>query len=503
MARRFAFVFPMASGHMNPSLPLARRLVSLGHQVHYISREQMREAIEDTGATFHSDMEEMPELYEGRTPDLFAALNDLRIEFGLEDDPYMIAFTKLKEICLEMMMPGLLRWLARIRAEAVVCCPLMNREASLGAQVLRLPCVCLLTTAGPGAMPVAMADMLKTFNITLEQCMEERANFQPLLDSLQRLREKYGVKVELTDDMWPMGLSAASCESKLTLVTTAEFLSDPLPQDLQKLYDAAGCTFAYVGPLLDKAGAKRAAGHKFELSDGRAEAAEPAADVVAMLRAAKAQGRRVVYASMGTVITGDSPEMGWHDRIKKDGVPQGLTGKELCQAAWKGLFDALGTEGGPLLLVALGPQSDALEDLEVPANAFCLPVMPQVDLLKSGVDLFLTHGGQNSFMEALSSGTPLVVCPGFADQPINAQKAVDLGVGLQVPRPECRMEDASREAAKYQAATAAAVAAVLAELSFLQKARGLEEELKSAGGVAKAVDLILSTLDHPHKLGGA
>lgn len=31
----------------------------------------------------------MPELYEGRTPDLFAALNDLRIEFGLEDDPYM------------------------------------------------------------------------------------------------------------------------------------------------------------------------------------------------------------------------------------------------------------------------------------------------------------------------------------------------------------------------------------------------------------------------------
>ena len=38
------------------------------------------------GGAFHK---EMPELYEGRTPDLFAALNDLRIEFGLEDDPYM------------------------------------------------------------------------------------------------------------------------------------------------------------------------------------------------------------------------------------------------------------------------------------------------------------------------------------------------------------------------------------------------------------------------------
>ena len=64
---------------------------------------------------------------------------------------------------------------------------------------------------------------------------------------------------------------------------------------------------------------------------------------------------------------------------------------------------ALGSDApdAPLLLISLGPQSDALENLQVPKNALCLPVMPQVDLLKSGVDLFLTHGGQNSFMESL------------------------------------------------------------------------------------------------------
>ena len=33
----------------------------------------------------------------------------------------------------------------------------------------------------------------------------------------------------------------------------------------------------------------------------------------------------------------------------------------------------------------------------------------QVDLLRLGVDVFLTHGGQNSFMEALSTGVPMVV----------------------------------------------------------------------------------------------
>ena len=61
----FAFVFGMASGHINPSLPLARRLVSQGHKVHYLSREQMRPAIEDTGATYWSEIEEEHELYHG------------------------------------------------------------------------------------------------------------------------------------------------------------------------------------------------------------------------------------------------------------------------------------------------------------------------------------------------------------------------------------------------------------------------------------------------------
>ena len=38
-------------------------------------------------------------------------------------------------------------------------------------------------------------------------------------------------------------------------------------------------------------------------------------------------------------------------------------------------------------------------------------------------------------MESLAAGVPVVVCPGFADQPANAQKAAELQVGLQVTRP--------------------------------------------------------------------
>ena len=48
--------------------------------------------------------------------------------------------------------------------------------------------------------------------------------------------------------------------------------------------------------------------------------------------------------------------------------------------------------------------------------------------------MFVTHGGQNSFMESMFVGTPLVVCPGFADQPANGAKAQAMKVGLCVDR---------------------------------------------------------------------
>ena len=110
-------------------------------------------------------------------------------------------------------------------------------------------------------------------------------------------------------------------------------------------------------------------------------------------------------------------------------VSTGLTGKQLCQSAWNAAFDAFGLWGDaedstvPLLVVAIGSQPDALDEVQVPKNAKCYPYLPQVEILKAKVDLFLTHGGQNSFMESLMAETPVVVCPGFADQIVNAMKA--------------------------------------------------------------------------------
>lgn len=508
--RRFAFIFPMASGHLNPSLPVSRALVDGGHEVHYLCREQMREAIEGTGATFHDEVTAMPEMYEGRTPDMFGALTDVTKEYGLEDDSLMVAMCKIKEIMSEMMLPGLLRWLKSVNAQVVVCCPLLNREACWGAQITGIPCVGLMTTAGPGSMAHAMKDFLEKMGMTVEECLEHRKNYQPLQECFERLRSKYGIKVAYNDDMEPCGKCSVAIDSAFTLVTTAEFLADPTPKDLQELYEAKHTKFIFVGPLLDKAGAKRAAGHKFTMEKGTHDEAAgnpavPECDPVARLKEAKAAGRKVIYISMGTVITGDSPEVGWVNRMKVGNQEKGFTGKELCQAAWQGAFEALGSDApdAPLLLVSLCPQADALENLELPKNAFCLPSMPQVDLLKSGVDLFLTHGGQNSFMESLSVGTPVVVCPGFADQPVNAQKAVDIGVGLQVTRPMCELEEVEQEILKYKTEVKAAVTEVYQNKSFQSRAEQCSQELRDAGGVDRAVDLLLGIFVDPQKLGGA
>ena len=272
--RRFAFIFPMASGHLNPSLPVARALVEGGHQVSYLCREQMRDAIEGTGAEFHDEVLEMPEMYEGRSPDMFGALTDMQKEYGLENENLMVAMMKLKEIMSEMMLPGILRWLKRLKAQVVVCCPLMNRDACLATEILKIPCVGLLTTAGPGSMASATKDFLHKMGLTVEECLEHRKNYQPLQECFQRLRAKYNVKIDYNDEMEPIGKCVVAINSIFTLVTTAEFLADPLPENLREIYEAAKTKFIYVGPLLDKAGAKRAAGHKFKEGEERGETTE-------------------------------------------------------------------------------------------------------------------------------------------------------------------------------------------------------------------------------------
>jgi len=493
---RFAFVMPMATGHLNPSLPLARSLIQLGHEVHYLSREAVRAAIEKTGASFTDAAEEQVELYENREQDIMGAFRTVAREYGMEDAPMMVGFSTISPIHLELQLPGTIRWLQRLQPHVVLFCPMMNAEAVYAAKTLQIPSVGLWTFAGPGGMVGVLNMFVQQSGIPMEEIMARVEAFQPMKDCVARLKENYNVTFDFRKSMSPMGFLSTMCETSFNLITTAEEFQDPFPSELSRAYAEGGAKFEYVGPLLE---------------DDVPELELEAEKAMKALAEARAVGRKVVLASMGTILVSDTDDCGWRD-VPRDGSeqPRGLTGKQLCQAAWSAVFDAFGAASdeapqAPLLVVAVGRQPDALTDIDIPGNALCLPVLPQVPLLKAGVDLFLTHGGQNSFMESLSAGVPVVVCPGFGDQVVNAMKAEAMGVGLQVQRPVPPHGEEMAAIASYRGDVCAALVRALQEPQFAQKAQRCKECLRNAGGICKARELLFGLVGQsfPKLLGHA
>lgn len=74
----------------------------------------------------------------------------------------------------------------------------------------------------------------------------------------------------------------------------------------------------------------------------------------------------------------------------------------------------------------------------LPDWVVCSEYLPQTELLQQNCQLFVTHGGSNSFHEALYAGVPMLVVPFFGDQHAVATYATDLQVGYAIP---CDIKD--------------------------------------------------------------
>ncbi|NP_001310029.1 uncharacterized UDP-glucosyltransferase YdhE-like [Tetranychus urticae] len=79
-------------------------------------------------------------------------------------------------------------------------------------------------------------------------------------------------------------------------------------------------------------------------------------------------------------------------------------------------------------IVSKGPKGD---QLELGPNMWGENYVNQIGILEV-VDLVITHGGNNTFLETIYAGKPLIVIPFFMDQPDNAQRAVDCGIGSRI-----------------------------------------------------------------------
>ncbi|WP_273480450.1 nucleotide disphospho-sugar-binding domain-containing protein [Acetivibrio straminisolvens] len=67
----------------------------------------------------------------------------------------------------------------------------------------------------------------------------------------------------------------------------------------------------------------------------------------------------------------------------------------------------------------------------IPKNYRIYNEVPQLSVLKQA-DIFVTHGGMNSVSEALVHGVPMVVIPFMSEQPTNARRIEELGLGKKL-----------------------------------------------------------------------
>jgi MGT family glycosyltransferase len=99
-------------------------------------------------------------------------------------------------------------------------------------------------------------------------------------------------------------------------------------------------------------------------------------------------------------------------------------GSELLGAILDGLA------GEPLeLIVTVGPTQDPDQFGPQPDNVRIERWIPQAEIM-GRCDAVITHGGYGTVAAAIAAGLPMVFLPISADQPINAERGRELGIGI-------------------------------------------------------------------------
>jgi UDP:flavonoid glycosyltransferase YjiC (YdhE family) len=129
------------------------------------------------------------------------------------------------------------------------------------------------------------------------------------------------------------------------------------------------------------------------------------------------------------------------------------------------------------LIVTVGGKLDPADFGEMPAHVHIERYIPQ-SLILPLCDLVVSHGGSGSVMGALSHGVPLALIPLNADQPLNAERCVTLGVGRVIGT-----KDITPEAARD------AVAEMLANPEYRRNAERVRDEVAGLPGPEFAIAL--------------
>ncbi|WP_242902949.1 macrolide family glycosyltransferase [Actinomadura terrae] len=378
-----AFLSPPESGHLNPTLPIARELVARGHRVSYPAPASVADRVRETGAQV---------LPYDRRPSEPIVIDGM-------DAAARATLALLQD--LEYALPQIEAGYAGDRPDLIVNDWLAWEGAMLAAK-WDVPRV-----QSWSAHAASEGYDFGQFIVGMFAASPIRAEFDALLATVL---DRHGIPpFELHDFYRP----AAS-----NLVYQ--------PRSFHVHNETFDDRYAFVGPT--------------RTSDP--EGWTP-------------PGRPLVYVSLGTIIS--DPAF-----------------FRTCVAAFTGQpYQVVLSVGRDLDPTDLGP---------LPAGIEAHQHVPQPAVL-AHTDVFVTHTGMNSTMEALAAAVPMVAVPHTPEQQTTADRVAELGLGRCLSPAEAT-PDRLR----------AAVRDLLDDAATKQRLRAMQRDVHAAGGAPRAADTIETRL---------
>ncbi|MGW1738937.1 macrolide family glycosyltransferase [Nocardia sp. NPDC001965] len=187
---------------------------------------------------------------------------------------------------------------------------------------------------------------------------------------------------------------------------------------------------------------------------------------------------------VGPCFGPDGPEGSWARPATADNVLLISLGSAYTHRPefYRQCLRAYGDLPGWHIVLQIGKHTDPEELGAVPANVEVHSWVPQRAILEQA-DVFLTHAGMGGCGEGLLAGVPMIAVPQAAEQFLNADRLVELGVARRIDTSEATPENL--RAALVDLAGDAAVA---------ERSARLRADARGEGGTMRAVDLIESLL---------
>ncbi|WP_328398074.1 macrolide family glycosyltransferase [Nocardia sp. NBC_00416] len=134
------------------------------------------------------------------------------------------------------------------------------------------------------------------------------------------------------------------------------------------------------------------------------------------------------------------------------------------------------------VVLQIGKYTDPAELGEIPGNIEMHSWVPQRAILEKA-DAFVTHAGMGGSSEGLLAGVPMIAAPQGAEQFMNADRLVELGVARRIDT-----EDATAENLR------SALHELVTDPEVADRSARLRAETRAEGGTGRAADLIENML---------